>query len=190
MGVRTIPQKYPQLYPQLYLQPNFQNETCTICTTPPPSVCHFLSRAQPPPFNRAFNAYAVRRITRAHGRAALAAPPPYQPPAQSPTNAVNARISRPLRRSGSFYHPHNRSGHTAGENQPCSRTILKPIKEGLKPHSTLIKRRGLIIQPRFKQIQVIARFVFSGRPPPAPPISLLINTLRDRPTLTPLLASF
>ncbi|WP_136423603.1 hypothetical protein [Muribaculum caecicola] len=58
-------------------------------------------------------------------------PYPTNQQTQCPRNAVNARISRLLRCSGSFYHPHNRSGHTAGENQPCSRTILKPIKARL-----------------------------------------------------------
>ena len=38
MGVRTYVPEYPQLYPQLYLQPHFLDETCTIYTTPPPSV--------------------------------------------------------------------------------------------------------------------------------------------------------
>jgi len=76
MGVCIYVPEYTQLYVQLCIQPHFLDETCTISTTPPPPFWPSRSMALPEPFNRTFNACAVRRITRAHGRAAPAAPLP------------------------------------------------------------------------------------------------------------------
>jgi len=52
--------------------------------------------ALPEPFNRTFNACAVRRITRAHGRAAPAAPLPAQCPHKR-RKRLNLALSAPLR---------------------------------------------------------------------------------------------
>ena len=82
--------------------------------------------------------HVVTRAVPTHGHndprigEALAAPLPCRPTGTMPhkrRKRLNFAPSAPLRL---ILPAHNESGHTAGENQPCGHSILKPIKARLK----------------------------------------------------------
>ena len=122
---------------QLTVQPHFENETSTISALPIPPFLTSRGLMQPAPFNsrsKVLKHPRSSRITRVHERATCRCSLPCQPTGTMPRKRRKWLNFAPLPCSGSFYHPHSRSGNTAGENQPCSRTKLKPIQQELKPH--------------------------------------------------------
>ena len=123
-----------QMTIQLTIQPLKKNETYKIPTTPLPTFNTPKSDRTKQPFNTPLN--TCKHPPSSPDHSFTCAAPSTLPHSAGlrqycPKTAVNTLISRLLPYSGTFYHAYKKSGHTAGINQPCSRSILKPIKRGL-----------------------------------------------------------
>ena len=134
-GCECMRQCTPNCPPNCPPNPEFETKRAQICPLPCPRFDTLGAGRSHARLTADLTAAAndsSRRITRADERAPFAAPLPCRPTgtmSHKRRKRLNFALSAP---SWLILPAHNESGHTAGKNQPCSHSILKPIKARLK----------------------------------------------------------